>query len=137
MGPKDNSKKLTRIEKVLKRKMSEKDASAHVDRIGSEKLIVYSNRGFVIIDVTGVVNGKGPIVNNVKPVVESHLTVGNELKKNHRMIQIIAAAQLFLGFGLIGFHSLIGDSIVLLISGSGFLIFSIVIFLIQSVYDVR
>ncbi|MFB6122787.1 MAG: hypothetical protein ABEJ78_04950 [Haloferacaceae archaeon] len=116
---------LDRVEKELKGRIATRDVFATLERVrteGETRLLAYSDEGYAVVYPDGSVEGRGTVLRDVKPtvalcsmddyeiagppsdfelpdpedVVEGSGGLGNT------MLQIVAAAQLLVGLGLLG-----------------------------------
>jgi len=142
---------LDRLEKDLKNKIASRDVFGVLEREtvdGVERLLVYSDEGYVTVSPDGTVEGEGGILRDVEPMValcsmeeyeipeppESYQLPSPEAvpeqtgELGNLMIQIIAGMQLLGGLGLIGAWLLTDIGLVAPAIGGIFLVFGIFLF---------
>ena len=145
---------LSRLETDLRRRVSERDLFAVVDR-PDDRVVAYSDRGYAIVHGSGRVEGEGAILREIEPIValcameEYEVTepsverplpdpeavdVGSG-RLGHVLLQSVATAQVLGGVGLLVaplFTTLPGRGTVVLTTaaGLGFLVFGVVLFVL-------
>jgi len=146
---------LDRLEKELKNKIASRDVFGVIEREtvdGVDRILVYSDEGYVIVTPDGTVEGEGGVLRDVEPMValcsmeeyeipeppESYQLPSPESvpeqtgELGNLMIQIIAGMQLLGGVGLIGawlltdVDTLVAPVIGGLFLGVGIFLFSLV-----------
>ncbi|SNZ02498.1 hypothetical protein SAMN06269185_0037 [Natronoarchaeum philippinense] len=158
---------LDKIEQDLKRRIAERDVFAVVERVrhgDDELLIAYSDSDYALIYPDGTVEGAGTVLRDVQPTValcsmdeyepdpapeaDFLLPSPDDIpeqsnERGNLMLQIIAAAQLLAGVGLIGvslYYAAFGGaqpgtSMVTGVAGLGFI--GIAVFLFMTVANAR
>jgi len=146
---------LDRIETDLRRRVAERDVFAVIERPDGDRVVAYSDRGYAAVYGSGRVEGEGPILREVEPIValcameEYEVTepaVDRPLpdpadvdtgsgRLGHVLLQAVAAAQVLGGVGLLVapvFTDLAGEGTVVLTTaaGLGFLVFGVVLFVL-------
>jgi hypothetical protein len=146
---------LDRIETDLRRRVAERDVFAVIERPNGDRVVAYSDRGYAAVYGSGRVEGEGPILREVEPIValcameEYEVTepavdrplpdpadVGTGSGRlGHVLLQAVAAAQVLGGVGLLVapvFTDLAGEGTVVLTTaaGLGFLVFGVVLFVL-------
>jgi hypothetical protein len=146
---------LDRIEADLRSRVSQRDMFAVIERPDEERVIAYSDRGYAAVYDNGRVEGEGPMLREVEPVValcamEEYEVTEPEVDRplpdpedvdvgsgrlGHVLLQTIAAAQVLGGIGLLVapvFTDLAGEGTVVLTTaaGLGFLVFGVVLFVL-------
>lgn len=142
---------LDRLEADLKDRVASRDVFARVERLPDpDRLVAYSDEGYAVVFEDGSVEGHGTVLRDVKPSVAlcsmpgydvPDLPEGNLLPEpmevpeasgelGNRMVQLIAAAQVLAGVGLLAATVVAGGGLVTLVAGLGFLVFGIFMFLV-------
>lgn len=146
---------LDRIETDLRRRISERDVFAVVERPDDDRVVAYSDRGYAVAHGNGRVEGEGAILREIEPIVAlcamdeyevTEPTVERPLpdpedvepgsgRLGHILLQVVAAAQVLGGVGLLVaplLTTLEGQGTVILTTaaGLGFLVFGIVLFVL-------
>jgi len=116
---------LDRVEQDLKSRIQRREVFAVLERVeedGEERLVAYSDEGYAIVSPDGSVEGQGTVVRDVKPTValcsmdsyevpeapdEVSLPSPQEVPEGtgqlgNNLLQLIAAAQMLVGLGLLG-----------------------------------
>jgi len=116
---------LDRVEQDLKRRIATREVFAVLERFeedGEERLVAYSDAGYAIVSPDGSVEGRGTVVRDVKPTVALCSMESYEVpdapddvslpspadvpegtgQLGNNLLQIIAAAQILVGLGLLG-----------------------------------
>lgn len=116
---------LDRVEQDLKSRIATRDVFARLERVrdgGTDRLLAYSDEGYAVVYGDGTVEGSGTVLRDVEPTValcsmadyeppeppenfdlpspERVASGSGEL--GNTMLQIIAAAQILVGIGLVG-----------------------------------
>ena len=146
---------LDRIETDLRRRVSERDMFAVVERPDGERVVAYSDRGYATVHGTGRVEGEGPMLREVEPIValcamDEYEVADPEVDRplpdpedvdvgsgrlGHVLLQAVAGAQVLGGVGLLVaplITDLAGDGTVVLTTaaGLGFLVFGVLLFVV-------
>jgi hypothetical protein len=148
---------LDRIEADLKSRVADRDVFAVVERIeqeGEPQLLAYSDEGYAVVYPDGTVEGSGTVLRDVKPSVALASMESYEVpeppegdvlpdpaevpegsgKLGNQLMQIIAAAHLVAGVGLLLSGPLFGVSgqglAIAIVAGIGFLVFGVFVFLL-------
>ena len=142
---------IDRVESELKSRIASRDVFGVIEReseAGVDRLLVYSDEGYVTVSPDGTVEGEGGILRDVEPVVamcsmeeyevseppenyqlpspESVAEQTGEL--GNLMIQLIAGMQLLGGLGLIGAWVVTDIGIIAPVIGGLFLIVGVLLF---------
>lgn len=141
---------LDRLEADLKDRVASRDVFARVERLPDpDRLVAYSDEGYAVVFEDGSVEGHGTVLRDVKPSVAlcsmpgydvPDLPEGDVLPEpmevpeasgelGNRMVQLIAAAQVLAGVGLLTATAVAGGGSITLVAGLGFLVFGIFMFL--------
>jgi len=146
---------LDRIEADLRGRVARRDLFAVVERPDEERVVAYSDRGYAAVYANGRVEGEGAILREVEPVValcamEEYDVVdpGTERplpdpgdvetgsgRLGHVLLQIVAAAQVLGGIGLLAAPLLTtlpgrGTVVLTTTAGLGFLVFGAILFVL-------
>ncbi|WP_081927208.1 DUF7319 domain-containing protein [Halobellus rufus] len=145
---------LDRVEQELNARVAIREIFAVVERIraGEDRVVAYSDEGYAIVHPDGSVEGEGTVLRDVKPTValcsmdsyelmdapedaslpEPEAVVEGSGEFGNLMLQIVAAAQMVVGLGLlvawIALPSL--STIVAPIAAIGFLVIGFFLFLV-------
>jgi hypothetical protein len=142
---------LDRLEADLKTRVVQRDVFARVERFDDpDRLVAYSDEGYAVVYEDGTVEGVGTVLRDVKPsialasmeeydapempegeVLPSPLEVpegSGEL--GNRMLQVVAAAQLLFGIGLLVGALGLGLNLIAGVAGLFFLAIGAVLFFV-------
>jgi hypothetical protein len=146
---------LDRIETDLRRRVAERDVFAVVERPEEQRVVAYSDRGYAAVHGSGRVEGEGPILREIEPIValcamdeydvtepevdrplpDPEVVDTGSGRLGHVLLQTVAAAQVLGGIGLLVaplFTDLAGEGTVILTTaaGLGFLVFGVLLFVL-------
>ncbi|MFC6988153.1 hypothetical protein ACFQJD_04455 [Haloplanus sp. GCM10025708] len=116
---------LDRVEKELKGRIATRDVFATLERVeadGETRLLAYSDEGYALVYPDGSIEGRGTVLRDVKPTValcsmddyevpeppadfelpDPEDVVAGSGGLGNAMLQVVAAAQLLAGVGLLG-----------------------------------
>jgi hypothetical protein len=142
---------LDRVEADLSNRIATREVFARLERFGDpDRLVAYSDEGYAVVYADGSVEGMGTVRRDVEPTValcsmddyevadppdDEALPSPMEVPEGsgelgNLMLQVIAAAQLLAGLGLLAAWLLEGLGVIPLVIGLAFLTFGIVLFLV-------
>lgn len=142
---------LDRVEADLKDRVASRDVFARVERIPDpDRVVAYSDEGYAVAFGDGSVEGHGTVLRDLKPTVALCSMPGYEVppapdgdvlpkpmdvpeesgELGNLMVQVIAAAQVLAGVGLLGATVVVDGGLITVVAGLGFLVFGLFLFLV-------
>jgi hypothetical protein len=152
------SELLDRLEADVKSRVVSRDVFARVERLDNpDRLVAYSDEGYVVVYPDGTTEGRGTVLRDVEPLVALNsmeeydppaMPEGELLpdpmevpegsgETGNLLVQIVAAVQLLAGFALLAVYvlsvfqvePLTGAGPIVLVAGLGFLVIGFLLFL--------